>query len=188
MARRILAVLLVFVILIILIGFMLPRTVTIERQARIDQPAEIIFAVLEDFRHFSIWSPWQDAGYRIEGRPAGVGAVLAWSDEGGSGAGRMWIVDAERPRRIDMRLELGESESETYFLIEPDGLAQRVTWGMRVEFGTFDLTGRYIGLMLPGLIGRSYQDGLERLAAYLSETPGRVPPLPDDVGSSEAVR
>lgn len=183
MIRRLFAVLLVIVILILIVGFMLPRQVTVERSMSIDQPADVIFEVLADFRHFSKWSPWHerdpDAGYRIEGRPSGVGATLVWSDEQGSGAGRLWIVDLVPNERIDMEMELGDSEVDSYFLIEPDGLGQRVTWGMQVEFGTFDLTGRYIGLMLPSLVGRSYRDGLERLAAYLDRTPGQVPPVPE---------
>ena len=182
MIRRIFAVLLALVVVIIIVGFLLPRQVTVERSVVIDQPADVIFDVLNDFRHFGQWSPWHarnpDAGYRVEGPPTGRGATLVWSDEGGSGAGRLWIVDTDRPWHIDMRLELGEVESESFFRIEPEGLAQRVYWGMRMEFGAFDLTGRYIGLMLPGLIGRSYQDGLERLVEYLDTTPGSVPELP----------
>ncbi len=182
MLRRLFAILLAIVIIIILVGFMLPRAITIERQQLIDQPREVVFEVLQDFRHFSAWSPWYaanpDAGYRIEGRPSGVGAILTWSDEGGSGQGRLSIVAMDPPDRIDMRMELGESEADSYFLLEPEGLGQRVTWGLRVEFGTFDLIGRYIGLLLPAMIGRSYSEGLERLDDYLGRTPGQVPDPP----------
>ena len=185
MLRRLFATLLAIVVLILIVGFMLPRQVTVERSVIIDQPAEVIFEVLSDFRHFSQWSPWHeadpDAGYRIEGPPSGVGATLIWSDEHGSGAGRLWIVGMTPNQRIDMAMELGDSEVDSYFLIEPEGLAHQVTWGMQVEFGTFDLTGRYIGLMLPSLVGRSYRDGLERLAEYLDRTPGEVPPTPEGV-------
>jgi hypothetical protein len=183
MLRRVFAALLVIVILILIVGFMLPRQVSVERSVVIDQPAEVIYAVLHDFRHFSAWSPWHaknpDAGYRLEGPPSGIGATLVWSDEDGSGAGRLWIVGVEAPNRIDMKMELGDSQVDSYFRIEPEGLGQRVFWGMAMEFGTFDLTGRYVGLMLPGLVGRSYQDGLERLADYLDQTPGRVPDFPE---------
>ncbi len=184
MLKRVFAILLTIVILVILVGFMLPRQVTIERSLQIDQPAEVIFEVLNDFRHFGQWSPWHqrnpDAGYRIEGPDSGVGSTLIWSDEDGSGAGRLWIVDVERPRRIDMQMELGESEVDTYFRLEPAGFGQLVTWGMLMEFGTFDLTGRYVGLMMPGLIGRSYREGLERLDEHLDQSPGQVPQLPDE--------
>lgn len=183
MIRRLFAVLLAIVIVIVLVGFFLPRQVTVERSLVIDQPAEVIFDVMQDMRHFEFWSPWHaadpDAGYRLEGPNAGPGATLVWSDEAGSGAGRMWIVSTNPPQRIDLTMELGDSEVESWFRIEPEGLAQQVSWGMRMEVGTFDLTGRYLGLMLPGLIGRSYSEGLERLDAYLAQSPGRVPPLPD---------
>ncbi|MFU8830634.1 MAG: SRPBCC family protein [Wenzhouxiangella sp.] len=192
MLKRVFAILLTIVILVVLVGFMLPRQVTIERSIQIDQPAEVIFEVLSDFRHFSQWSPWHqrspDAGYRIEGPDSGVGSTLIWSDEDGSGAGRLWIVDVERPRRIDMQMELGDSEVDTYFGLEPDGFGQRVTWGMVMEFGTFDLTGRYVGLMMPGLIGRSYREGLERLEEYLDHSPGQVPSLPDERHDAIPVR
>lgn len=184
MLRRLFAILLAIVIVVVVVGFFLPRQVTIERSLVIDQPAEVIFEVMQDLRHFEFWSPWHaanpDAGYRLEGPTAGPGATLVWSDDGGSGAGRLWIVATDPPRRIDLNMELAESELDSWFQIEPEGLGQRVSWGMRMEVGTFDLTGRYVGLMLPGLVGRSYSDGLERLAAYLDQAPGRVPPLADE--------
>jgi uncharacterized protein YndB with AHSA1/START domain len=184
MARRILAMLLVVVILIIVVGLMLPRSITIERSRLIDQPAPIIFEVLNDLRHFPEWSPWDGEeatpSYRREGPDAGPGATLIWNEGGGDRAGRLWIVDNDPPRRIDLKMELGESEVDSYFLIASDTGEQRVTWGMRVDFSTFDLTGRYVGLMLPALIGPSYEDGLERLADYLGRTPGAVPPVSDE--------
>lgn len=188
MARRILAMLLVVVILIILVGFMLPKSITIERSRLIDQPAPVVFEVLNDLRHFPRWSPWDSEesspNYRREGPNAGPGATLIWDEGGQEQTGRLWIVDSEPPGRIDLKMELGDSEVDSYFLIEPEAGEQRVTWGMRVNFATFDLTGRYVGLMLPALIGPSYADGLDQLADYLGRTPGAVPPVPDEVASA----
>lgn len=182
MLRRVFAVLLSIVVLIVVVGLFLPRQVVVERSAIIEQPAELIFEVMQDFRHFPQWSPWfqraPDAGYRLEGPPSGVGATLVWSDEAGSGGGRLWIVAVDPPRRIHLQMELGETEAAGYYLIEAASGGQRVTWGMRLEVGTFDLVGRYIGLMLPRLIGRDYSEGLARLADYLEQTPGRVPDPP----------
>ncbi len=180
MLRRLFAVLLAIVILIIVVGFFLPRQVVVERSLVIDQPAEVIFEVLQDFRHFRHWSPWFDRAsadeVRLEGPPAGAGATLVWADESGSGGGRMWIVSVVPPRRIDLGLELGEMEAEGYFRIdEAAGFGQEVSWGLVLEVGAFDLVGRYIGLMLPVLVGRDYQESLVRLSDYLDQAPGRVP-------------
>ncbi|TVS12317.1 MAG: hypothetical protein EA419_05125 [Wenzhouxiangella sp.] len=191
MLRRLFAVLLAIVILILVVGFFLPRQIVVERSLVIDQPAEVLFEVLQDFRHFRHWSPWLDrvsaADFRLEGPPAGTGATLVWSGESDGGGGRMWIVSVSPPQRIDLALELGETEAEGYFLIdESAGFGHEVTWGLRFEVGTFDLVGRYIGLMLPALIGPDYQQGLVRLSEYLDQTPGRVPDVgdPEEEGSS----
>lgn len=187
MVRRLFAVLLAIVILLILVGFLLPRTIVVERSRLIEQPPEVIFAVLSDFRHFPHWSPWfrraPDAGYRYEGPDSGVGATLVWSDEAGSGGGRWSIIAVDPPRRIDLALELGETEVQGYFLLEQEQTGQLVTWGMRLEVGSLDLVGRYMGLILPGLVGREYRDGLEMLDVYLAQTPGQVPPLNAEDGS-----
>lgn len=180
--RRVFAVLLALAILIVLIGFLLPRVSVVQRSLVIDQPAEVVFEVLQDFRHFPRWSPWfervPEAGFRLEGPASGVGSTLVWSDEGGSGGGRLWITSVNPPRRIDLRMELGETETEGFFLIEPAAAeGQEVTWGLRIEVGRFDLVGRYMSLLLPGLVGPEYAQGLERLAAYLASHDG-VPPVP----------
>jgi hypothetical protein len=188
MARRLLSILLALVISIVLIGFFLPREVVVQRTQFIDTLPSTAFAVLNDLRHFNQWSPWYarspEAGYRLEGPTSGVGATLAWSDEQGSGAGRMWIVESVEPEAIELRMELGETESENFFRIRPLDGGSEVVWGMRMRFGTLDLTGRYIGLMLPGLLGDDFSDGLARLKTYLEADPGRVPPVPDTLEPS----
>lgn len=185
MTRIVFTVLLGVVVAVLVIGLFLPRQVVIERDRVIDQPREIIFEVLQDLRHFRHWSPWfahsPELDWRIEGPSSGVGSTLVWSDMSGSRGGRLWIVSRSRPERIDLDLELGENEAELYFLIVPAAQpGYRVSWGMRLEVGPFDLVGRYAGLLLPRLVGRDYQEGLERLARYLEQSPGRVPEPPSE--------
>jgi len=189
MARRLLSILLAIVISIVVIGFFLPREVVVQRSQFIDTLPSTAFTVLNDLRHFNQWSPWYarspQAGYRLEGPPSGVGATLTWADEQGSGAGRMWIVESVAPESIELRMELGQTDSENFFRIRPMNGGSEVVWGMRMRFGPFDLTGRYIGLMLPGLLGGDFSDGLERLKTYLEAEPGAVPSIPDTLEPSD---
>lgn len=182
MLRRLFAILLSLVIALVVIGFLLPATATVERDRVIDQPPEVLFEVLSDLRHFTRWTPWLDGddpeAFRLEGPPAGVGATLVWREATEAGASRMWITAVDPMRRIDFDLEFGDNEAEGWFVIESDGLDQRVRWGMTMRFGALDLVGRYVGLMLPGLVGREYEAGLDRLDRYLEDSPGRVPELP----------
>ncbi len=182
MLRRLLAIMLAIVITIIIVGFFLPSQITVQRSLVIRQPPEVIFTVLNDMRHFNQWSPWYardpDAGYRLEGPAEGPGATLVWSDEKGSGAGRLQIVASRPFSAINLVMELGETEADSFYRLQPGSEGTTVSWGMRVEFGTFDLTGRYIGLLLPGLLGKDYREGLERLADYLDQAGGRIPQVP----------
>lgn len=188
MLRRLFAILLAMVAALIIIGFLLPSSVTVERSHSMDHSPEVLFDVLSDMRHFVQWTPWldqePDAGYRLEGPPSGVGATLVWREAFEGGASRMWITAVDRPRQIEFQLELGDNDADGYFTIESDGAAQKVSWGMHMRFGTLDLVGRYVGLMLPGLVGRDFSRGLEQLETYLDESPGRVPGLPDAAGNS----
>jgi hypothetical protein len=182
MLRKVFAVLLVLVILLVIVGYMLPSTVSVQRDRHFERSPEVLFEVVSDLRHFVQWSPWLDGAapdtYRLEGPASGVGATLVWREGADAGASRMWITAVEAPRRVDYALEFGDNDAEGWFLIEPDGIGYRVLWGLSMQFGTFDLVGRYVGLMLPGLVGREYDNGLERLEDYLEQAGGQVPELP----------
>ena len=185
MLRRLFAVLLALVIALVIIGFMLPASVVVERQHSMSNSPEVLFEVLSDLRHFAQWSPWlsgeDERAFRIEGPPAGVGATLIWREGTEAGTSRMRITAVEPDRRIEFDLEFGTNDAEGWFQIEPDSLDQQVTWGLAMQVGAFDLVGRYVGLMLPGLIGGEYTRGLQQLEAYLERSPGAVPDLPDDL-------
>lgn len=187
MIRKLFGVLLALVVALIVIGFLLPTTVVVERSRVVEHSQDVVFEVLGDLRHFAQWAPWlsrqPEMSWRLEGDPDDVGATLVWTETADSPSNRMWIVAKEPPRRIDMKLELAGNEADSWFEVARPGDAVEVTWGMRIEFGALDLVGRYVGLMLPGLVGRDYREGLARFDEYLAGSPGRVPALPDDAGA-----
>lgn len=189
MARRLLSVLLAIVVAIILVGFFLPREVLVQRSVAIDASPEIAYEVLNELAYFNAWSPWyarnSEAEYRLEGPVSGPGAALAWTDRDGSETGRLWITESVPAERIELRMELGETESGHFLRIEPAEQGVKVAWGMRMRFGTLDLTGRYIGLMLPSLVGGDLRRGLEQLKDLLERHPGAMPPRPDGVEASD---
>lgn len=184
MIRKLFGVLLALVVVLVVVGFLLPTTVTVERERVVDHSQELVFEVLSDLRHFTQWAPWlaedRNIDWRLEGPARGAGATLVWNETPEAQASRLWIVGVDPSRRIDMKLELTGNEADSWFKVVSDPGGQTVSWGMQVEFGALDLVGRYVGLMLPGLIGRDYRDGLEQLDEYLSRSPGRVPELPED--------
>lgn len=189
MIRKLFGVLLALVVALVVIGFLLPTTVTVERSRVIDQPRPVIFDVLDDMRHFSQWAPWlarqAEPTWRLEGPASGVGSTLVWNETPQSEASRMWIVGVDRPDRIDLELELSGNRAESWFELADAAGGQEVRWGMRIRFGALDLVGRYVGLILPGLVGSDYEAGLDRLDDYLAGASGDVPDLPPDLGASD---
>jgi len=189
MIRKLFGVLLALIVALIVIGFLLPTTVVIERERVVDHPREVIFEVLGDLRHFTQWAPWlnrhSDTSWRLEGPAQGVGATLVWNETPEAKASRLWIVGVEPPRRVDMKLELSGNEADSWLAVVDAAGGREVRWGMRIEFGALDLVGRYVGLILPGLAGSDYRKGLERLDEYLARSPGRVPALPENLAGEK---
>ena len=66
----------------IVIGFALPRTTQIEVSTEIDAHPATVFALVNDFRRFSLWSPLADtdpnARILYSGANRGKDAIMTW--------------------------------------------------------------------------------------------------------------
>jgi len=161
-------------LLVIVAGMLLPSRVVIERQLEIDTHAATIFALLNDFRQLTKWSPMLDgdanAQIDISGPPRGVGASIAW-DGHIIGQGRQTIIESVPYEKITARFELGGQDASTitYSLSSGSGMT-RVAWRHEREFG-FNLAGRYYGLLLGSIIGPGQEQGLAQLKALAENLP-----------------
>src|SRR5438270_4753303 len=114
-----------------------PDDFRIERRTSIDAAPDRIFPLLDDFRRWAEWSPWEGKDPAMKrtyvGAPAGEGAVYAWRGNRAVGAGRMEIVETSPPLRllIDLHfLKPFEARYPAEFLLEPAGPGTRVHWEM----------------------------------------------------------
>ena len=75
------------------------KTLHVQRSAVIPAAPERIFALLDDFRQWEQWSPWEeldpDMAHTYSGPERGVGAVHEWKGNKKAGEGRMEIVDTD---------------------------------------------------------------------------------------------
>lgn len=167
-ARLAFRVLLLLLILLAVIGLMLPSSAQVERQIRIEAPVDAVFPHLNSMRSFHAWSPWTHADpathYIFEGPEQGIGSRMRWySGDEGIGAGSQEIIDSVANARVETDLVFGDKGSgAATFLLTPDGNATTLTWQFDTDFG-WDLFGRYVGLMLDGMIGVAYDKGLRTL-------------------------
>ncbi len=175
MVRVLFKLLLLLAVLFVGIGLLLPDRARVTREIRIDAPPEQVYPLIADLHQFQRWSPWRrhmaDTRFHFSEPASGPGATLSW-DSGEAGTdGRMTIEATQPPRRILMHLRFGKDrEAQISFLIDPlEPGRSRVRWQFETAFG-HDIFGRYVGLMLDGMLGPDYEAGLRDLKRLAEET------------------
>lgn len=149
---------------------MSPKPFRVARSVEIDAPPALVHALVDDFREWSRWSPWEDADPAMArtyaGADRGVGASYAWSGDRKAGSGEMRIVDSETPSAVGIDLRFDKpfpSRNRVDFTIEAvEGGRSRVTWAMTGETSGM---ARVVGLVVPmdRLVGPDFERGLARL-------------------------
>jgi len=148
-----------------------PDAFRVEREVVIAAPAEKVYALIEDFRAWPSWSPWEklDPGMKrtYEGPARGAGAVYAWDGDRNVGAGRMEITEAAPPSRIALKLDFSrpfEGHNVAVFTLEPRGDATRVTWSMT---GPSRFIAKVIQTVvsMDRMVGNNFETGLANLKA-----------------------
>jgi effector-binding domain-containing protein/uncharacterized protein YndB with AHSA1/START domain len=159
---------------VIVIGIVLPSRPRVERAILIDTHAATVFALLNDFRQVSKWSPTlggdPNAHIDISGPPRGVGASIYW-DGRIIGRGRQTIVESVPYERITVRLEPGDQApaTVTFTLSSEEGMT-RVGWVRESDYG-FNLVDRYFGLLQGSVITTEQEEGLARLKELAENLP-----------------
>jgi uncharacterized protein YndB with AHSA1/START domain len=143
----------------------------VTRTSTIAAPPEVIFELLVDLRRWREWSPWEDIDPDLRrsysGPASGVGAVYEWAGNRKAGQGRMEIVSAESPVRLEIALQFikpfKSSTTTTFVLDEREG-STHVTWRL---VGPKTFTTRLMGIFMSmdKMVGRDFERGLARLSA-----------------------
>jgi hypothetical protein len=146
-----------------------PDSFSVQRSIAIKAPPEKIFAIINDFHRWGVWSPYESKDPAMKrtysGAPSGKGAVYEWDGNSKVGQGRMEIIDAAAPNKIAIKLDFirpFEGHNTAEFTFAPQGDATTVTWGMSGP-------ARYITKVMSTLfdldkmIGNDFEAGLANL-------------------------
>jgi uncharacterized protein YndB with AHSA1/START domain len=149
-----------------------PDSFRVERAATIKAPPEKIFTLLNDFRRWDAWSPWEKkdpAMKRAFGSDAtsGKGATYAWEGNKEVGQGRMEIAESIPPSKLKVKLDFikpFEAHNLVDFTLEPKGDATSVTWVIQ---GPSPYISKLIGIFIgmDSMIGKDFEAGLANLKA-----------------------
>ena len=143
---------------------------SLSRSIRVQADAARVHGLVDDFREWPKWSPWEDVDPALErtytGADKGVGAHYAWKGNRKAGEGSMEITGSA-PDRVDIKLIFVKPWSATndvWFTLTPAGDASEVTWSMAGEHkGLAGLFARVVGM--DRLVGKDFDKGLARLKA-----------------------
>lgn len=161
-----------FVLVLLLIGFALPRESRFVVAATIDAPAATVFVLVNHPRRIQFWSALAgtDTEPRYSGPPGGVGATMAWDDPA-SGAGTLTIVDSRPYSYVELTLNDGDAgEATSWFELAARPGGTDVRWGFAHDYGV-NVIGRYVGLLATGILRRDYAARLAQLQQLAESLP-----------------
>lgn len=140
---------------------------SLSRSTRIQAPPERVHPLLDDFREWQKWSPWEgvdpDLHRDYSGPDHGVGSTYHWSGNRKAGEGEMTITGST-PASVVVDLAFlkpFKATNVTRFDLVPAGEATEVTWTMT---GTRSAVMSVMGkLFFDKAIGKDFERGLAAL-------------------------
>jgi len=165
----IVVVLIVVVAAVVAYASTRPDTFQVKRSASINAPADRIFPLINDYRNWPQWSPYENRDPAMKrtfsGAPSGKGAKYAWEGNKNVGSGAMEIIDTAPPNKILIKLDFMkpfEAHNIAEFTLEPQGNATNVTWAMQ---GPVPLIGKVMHMVMDmdKMVGTDFAAGLEKM-------------------------
>ena len=140
---------------------------SLSRSTRVQADVATVHALIDDFREWPKWSPWEgvdpDLRRDYSGPDHGVGSTYHWSGNQKAGEGEMQIKEST-PTSVVVDLEFlkpFKATNVTTFSLVPAGDATEVTWTMIGTRGALmSLMGK---LFFDKAIGRDFEKGLAAL-------------------------
>lgn len=142
-------------------------TFELSRSARIEADPGRVHDLIDDFRQWESWSPWEDLDpqmeHRYSGPTRGVGARHEWAGNKKAGEGAMEIT-ASNPEYVVSDLEFikpFKARNVSRFDLTPASGGTEVTWTMT---GTQNPAMRVLGrLLFDKAIAKDFDRGLANL-------------------------
>lgn len=169
MLKKIALIVIVFIVGVLLFAATRPDTFRVERSIAINAAPEKIFALVNDFRIWRQWSPWENIDPNLKrsysGAASGVGAVYAWEGNKEIGSGRMEILNTAPSTQIIIQLDFIEpfsARNTAEFNFKQIDAVTEVVWTMH---GSNSYMHKLMGLFfsMDKMVGSSFETGLMNL-------------------------
>ena len=171
MIESIVMVIVVLLVAILIYAASRPDTFRVERSTSIKAPAEKIFPLINDFREWEPWSPWEKIDPSVKrsysGAVNGEGAIYEWNGNKEIGKGRMEIIESSPPSKVILKIDFikpFEAHNTVEFTLVTQGDATMVTQAM---YGPSHYISKLMGIFfsMDKMVGQKYEEGLANLKA-----------------------
>jgi uncharacterized protein YndB with AHSA1/START domain len=161
----------ILIAIVVVLAAMRPDTFRVQRSIDINAPADKIFPLINDYRNWGYWSPYEhvdpDMQRTFSGPPSGRGSVYEWRGNKNIGHGRMEILDTVPPSKVVIKLDFFspfEAHNLAEFTMQPKGNTTNVTWAMH---GPVPFMAKIIHMFMnmDRMVGGQFQQGLVSMKA-----------------------
>ena len=165
------AVLVLGIVIVLILAAMKPDQFRVQRTTAIKAPPDKIFPLINDFKAWPAWSPYEtkdpDMKRTYGPTTAGKGATYAWDGNGNVGGGNMLITDAPAPSKVALDLNMTRpmtAHNKVEFTLVPAGDTTTVTWAMRGDTPYFAKV-IHVFFNMDKMVGGDFEAGLAKLKA-----------------------
>jgi uncharacterized protein YndB with AHSA1/START domain len=160
----------VFIVAVLILASNKPETFRVQRQTAIQASPEKIFPLINDYKQWAAWSPWEkkDAAMKrsFSGAATGKGSAYAWESKE-VGTGDMLITESVPSSLIKIDLNFSkpfEAHNKVVFSIQPQAGGSVVSWDMS---GPAPLMARVMHVFfdMDKMVGKDFEAGLADLKA-----------------------
>jgi hypothetical protein len=160
---------------VLVLAWRQPPAFSVRRSVVVQAGPERIFPLIEDFRRWPAWSPWEDRDPQMRrdyaGAAHGIGATYAWEGNKAVGKGRMAITGVQPPRQVDIQLDFlqpFEAHNRAVFSLQPGGGGTEVSWEMTGPTNAVTRLMQVFGAM-DRMVGKDFEAGLAKLKAVAEQ-------------------
>jgi hypothetical protein len=164
------------ILLILVIGLMAfaatrPDTFRITRSIKIDATPEVVHALINDFKGWKTWSPWEKKDPSMKstfsGAPVGIGSVYRWEGNKEVGTGEMSIIESQPGKLVKVKLDFlkpFEAHNTAEFTLTEHTNQTNVEWAM---YGPQPFVAKLMSLVfnMEKMVGPDFEQGLASLKA-----------------------
>ena len=166
-------VLAIAIAIVLILAATKPDIFRVERAITVNAPPDRIFPLINDFRQWVTWSPYENKDPALKrsygGAASGKGAVYGWEGNRNVGSGRMEILEASAPAKIVIKLDFFtpfEGHNTAEFTMLPQGDATNVTTNVTwLMHGPSPFIGKimHVFINMDRMVGRDFEVGLANL-------------------------